>query len=192
MELTPEMVLNAYCNACFPMGEEGSDEISWYRPDPRTIIPLDSFHIPRSLKRILNRRDYEVRFNTRFRDVIRYCRDRHQGIWISDKILEVYEKLHETGFAHSLEIFKENELAGGLYGVAIGGAFFGESMFYLKTNCSKIALCELVAWMRQKKMQLLDTQFPTPHLARFNIQMIPDADYFKLLQKAIRAKVSFA
>lgn len=192
MTFNEELVLNAYCNAYFPMGEGNSDRISWYRPDPRAIIPVDSFHIPHSLLKIINKKNYEVRLDTSFDKVVRLCRQTHsEGIWISDKIIKVYNRIYEMGYAHSLEIYKNNELAGGLYGVSIGGAFFGESMFQTVSNCSKIALCELVYRMRQKKMILLDTQFSTPHLSQFNLKMIPDKEYYEILQKAIRLPVSF-
>ena len=187
-----EVLLNAYCHGYFPMGEEESDEIQWYRPDPRAIFPLDEFHISRSLLRKIKKKEYEVRINSCFETIIRLCRDRHkEGVWITEKMLAMYTRLHSMGYAHSLEIFLNHQLAGGLYGVAIGGAFFGESMFHVQKDCSKIALCELVSRMKEKGMILLDTQFSTPHLERFGVKTIPDSDYCVLLRKAISLPVSF-
>ena len=187
-----EVLINAYCHGYFPMGEEDTDEIEWYRPDPRAIFPLGEFHVSRSLARKIKKRDYEIRINTCFQDIIRHCRKQHsEGVWITEKMMAMYSSLHAKGFAHSLEVYKNNQLAGGLYGVAIGGAFFGESMFHLQTDCSKIALCELVFRMKQKGMILLDTQFSTPHLERFGVKNVPDSEYYKLLRKAISLPVSF-
>lgn len=188
-----ETALNAYCSGFFPMGSAKSDEVEWYRPDPRAIVPLDdSFHIPKSLMKILKKNDYTVKINTEFEAVIKHCSNIHKdGVWITDKIIEIYIKLHQMGFAHSLEIFKNSELAGGLYGVSINGAFFGESMFHLQSNCSKIALCELVFRLRNKNFILLDTQFSNPHLKQFNIKLIKDSDYMKTLRKALNLKTGF-
>ncbi len=187
-----EVLLNAYCNGYFPMGEEESGEVEWYRPDPRSIFPLDEFHISRSLARKIKKKEYEIRINSCFHEIIRLCRTQHkEGIWITEKMIALYLSLHARGFAHSLEVYRNNELAGGLYGVSIGGAFFGESMFHLQTDCSKIALCELVSRMKQKGMILLDTQFSTPHLEHFGVKSIPDSEYFSLLKKAIALPVSF-
>lgn len=187
-----EVLLNAYCHGYFPMGEEESDDIEWYRPDPRAIFPLDEFHISRSLAKKLKKKEYEVRINSCFQKIITLCRNQHkEGIWITEKMIAMYSSLHSRGFAHSLEIYQKNELAGGLYGVSMGGAFFGESMFHLQTDCSKIALCELVFRMKQKGMILLDTQFSTPHLEHFGVKTIPDSEYYSLLGKAVALPVSF-
>ena len=187
-----EVLLNAYCQGYFPMGEEETDEIRWYRPDPRAIFPLEEFHISRSLARRMRKKDYEIRINSCFQRIMALCRSQHgEGIWITGKMIDMYSGLHARGFAHSLEVFRKDELAGGLYGVAIGGAFFGESMFHLETDCSKIALCELVFRMREKGMILLDTQFSTPHLERFGARTIPDSEYCALLRKAVSLPVSF-
>lgn len=187
-----EVLLNSYCHGYFPMGEEKSDDIKWFRPDPRAIFPLDEFHISRSLLKKIKKKEYEIRIDSCFQKIIRLCQTQHkEGIWITEKMIAMYFSLHTKGFAHSLEVYLNNQLAGGLYGVAIGGAFFGESMFHLQTDCSKIALCELVFRMKQKGMILLDTQFSTPHLERFGVKSIPDSEYYALLRKAINLPVSF-
>lgn len=144
--LTPELVLSAYCQGCFPMADPETGEISFYEPDPRALIPLDDrFHIPHGLKRALNKKPFELRMDTAFPEVVHACArtDQPEEQWIDGQIEEAYGKLHEMGFAHSVECWDEEGLQGGLYGVALGKAFFGESMFHRKTDASKIAL---VAW----------------------------------------------
>ena len=189
---TPKDVLNAYCHGFFPMGEKGSYEISWFRPNPRAIFNLNDFHIPTSLKKILRKAEYTVKINTAFHKVITLCaNNRKDGTWITKDFINLYYEIHKLGFAHSLEIYEDNCLLGGLYGISINGAFFGESMFSLKSNFSKIALCELVFRMKAKKMTLLDTQFSNNHLKQFNISLISDASYYKLLEKALSLKVKF-
>jgi leucyl/phenylalanyl-tRNA---protein transferase len=188
---TEEFLLNAYCNGYFPMGTGETEEIRWYRPDPRAIIGIETFHIPKTLSRLLHRKNYEVRINTCFEKVMRYCMTLHGDTWITEKMVQVYTRLHQAGFAHSLEIYMDGTLGGGLYGVSVGGAFFGESMFHLQSNASKIALCELVFRMREKGMTLLDTQFINDHIAQFHVDTIPDSDYQALLRHALSLPVSF-
>ena len=143
--LTPELVLSAYCQGCFPMADPETGEISFYEPDPRALIPLDDrFHIPHGLKRALNKKPFELRMDTAFPEVVHACArtDQPEEQWIDGQIEEAYGKLHEMGFAHSVECWDEEGLQGGLYGVALGKAFFGESMFHRKTDASKIAASE--------------------------------------------------
>ncbi len=168
-----------------------SGEIEWFSPDPRAIIPLGEFHVPHGLRRALSRKIFEIRVNTRFADVILSCSQR-DDTWINPEIIESYMRLHDLGHAHSIEAWQDGELAGGLYGVAIGGAFFGESMFHRVTDASKIALCGLVERLRKRKFLLLDTQWLTPHLEQFGCVEIPRGDYVRLLARAIQLPRSFA
>jgi leucyl/phenylalanyl-tRNA--protein transferase len=139
-QLTPEQLLYGYINGLFPMAEGRKGRVYWYSPDPRAIIPLDTYKPQRSLRPVLNRGEFDIRFNEAFEAVMRHCaapRGDDANTWISGEIIAAYTELHRQGFAHSVEAYYEGELAGGLYGVAIGGAFFGESMFYLRSNASK-------------------------------------------------------
>lgn len=182
--ITAKLILRAYCSGVFPMGEpDGS--IGWYSPDPRCIFPLDRFHVPRSVRQVIRRGVFEVRVNQDFRAVIRACADRDEGTWITPRIERLYVELHERGFAHSVESWHTGALAGGLYGVAIGGAFFGESMFTRVANASKVALVALVERLRARGFTLLDTQWSTPHLAKFGAVEIPRAEYLARLQAAL-------
>lgn len=189
-ELQPEFLLRAYSLGAFPMADDAGG-ISWYSPDPRAVIELERFKIARSLRQRLKKRDHEIRFDTCFEKIIRHCADRPEGTWISGEIVKAYCKLHELGFAHSVEAYFEGELAGGLYGVSIRGAFFGESMFTLKTDGSKLALVALVERMRQRQMTLLDTQFLTPHLAGLGASEISRAEYLRRLAQALKSDSSF-
>lgn len=181
--IAPDVLLQGYRMGVFPMAmEDGA--IEWFSPQRRGIIPLDRFHIPHGLERVLRKGRFEVRVDTSFRQVIRSCAAR-PDTWINREIIASYTRLHELGYAHSVEAFAKNELAGGLYGVAIGGAFFGESMFHEKTDASKIALCALVERLRAQRFVLLDTQWLTPHLAQFGAIEIPREDYMHLLARAV-------
>ena len=166
-------------------------EIRWFSPDPRTILPLDAFHIPHGLKRERRAQAIEIRIDTRFDDVIRACAAR-DDTWINDEIIASYSQLHELGHAHSVEAWSANELVGGLYGVAIGGAFFGESMFHRTTGASKIALWALIERMRARSFTLLDTQWLTPHLEQFGAKEIPRSLYLHLLNEAVDLPRKFA
>lgn len=167
-------------------------EISWYSPDPRAVIPLDdAFHIPHGLRRTLKKNPFEVRIDSAFGEVIRKCAER-EHTWINDEVIESYENLHRMGHAHSVETWKDGALAGGLYGVAVGGAFFGESMFHTVTDASKAALVALVTRLRERGFQLLDTQWTTTHLLTFGTCEIPRARYLKLLRAAIELRCEFA
>lgn len=183
--LDPEMVLMAYCRGFFPMADPQTGTIEWYSPDPRAIIPLEGFNVPRSVKRTLRRGLYDLRVDTAFDAVIRACAARHET-WISGEIVRVYGILHARGFAHSVEAWQRGELAGGLYGVAIRGAFFGESMFSRKPDASKVALVRLVDLMRRAGFVLLDTQFLNEHLKQFGACEITRDQYLALLASALR------
>jgi leucyl/phenylalanyl-tRNA--protein transferase len=188
--LTPELLIRAYCSGVFPMADARTGRISWYAPDPRAIIPLERFHLPRSLARTIRRGVYEVRVNTAFGEVMRGCADRAET-WISAEIVHAYTELYRLGLAHSVEAWRGDALAGGLYGVALGGAFFGESMFSRQTDASKVALVALVERLRQRGYVLLDTQWVTDHLARFGAIEIPRAEYEQRLAKALQIHCTF-
>lgn len=183
-DLTPEILLAAYAAGIFPMADDGG-KIHWLAPNPRAVIELDKFKVSRSLRTITRRGVFEVTFNRAFPEVIQACADRQEGTWISPEIKEAYSRLHLLGFAHSVEAWKDEQLAGGLYGVAIGGAFFGESMFHCVTDASKVALVHLVKRMRERKFVLLDLQFMTEHLRRFGATEISRNKYEQRLRRAI-------
>lgn len=187
--ISSELLLHAYRSSVFPMAMENG-ELGWFSPDPRAIIPLDDFHVPHGLKRALKKNRFEIRLNQAFERVIRACGGRRET-WISDDIIESYCNLHRLGHAHSLETWLDGELAGGLYGVAIGGAFFGESMFHAVTDASKVALHALVERLRRNRFTLLDTQWLTPHLRSFGAIEIPRGVYRQLLAASIDLDRSF-
>jgi leucyl/phenylalanyl-tRNA---protein transferase len=189
LPLTLEVLVSAYCQGIFPMDVDG--RILWFSPDPRAIIPLDEFHASRTLIQTIRQGRFEIRIDTAFTAVMRGCADRADGTWISQEIVEAYVRLHELGLAHAVEAWREGELAGGLYGVALGGAFFGESMFSRQRDASKVALAALVERMRTRGYTLLDIQFMTDHLARFGAVEIPRADYLRRLEGALTVRVWF-
>ena len=167
-------------------------DIRWFSPDPRAVIPLDErFHVPHGLKRVLKKSRFTVTVDQDFEGVIRACATMHGATWISNEIVRAYSELHRQGFAHSVEARLDGELAGGLYGVHIRGAFFGESMFHRATDASKIALVALVERLRAGGFLLLDTQWTTPHLEQFGTVEIPREDYLKLLEAALRRDCAF-
>ncbi len=184
MKLIPsEILLEAYSRGVFPMANEG--EIQWFSPERRGIIPLDGrFHISHGLAKTLRRRPFEIRWNTVFREIMVGCADRNET-WIDDVILNSYCQLHDLGHAHSVECWDAEGLQGGLYGVSLPGAFFGESMFSRKTDASKVALVALVSRLREQGVTLLDTQWMTGHLAQFGGYELSRADYHAALQKAL-------
>lgn len=193
MNLTPELLLTAYSQGIFPMAHEDG-QIYWYSPDPRAILPLDRLHTSRSLFRLIHSGKYEVRFDTTFTDVMMACAASGPGretTWISDEIVEAYTVLHELGFAHSVEVWSDGELVGGLYGVALRGLFAGESMFSVRPNTSKVALYYLVRHLRARGFTLLDVQFQTPHLARLGAIEVSLARYRDLLHQAMAVDVNF-
>jgi leucyl/phenylalanyl-tRNA--protein transferase len=189
--LSPQLVLAGYRAGVFPMGD-GSGETYWFSPNPRAVFEFDRFHIPRSVRQIIRRGDFEVRFDTAFDSVINACTQRPEGTWISPEILGVYTELHNLGYAHSVESYHGGRLAGGLYGVAIGGAFFGESMFHRQTNASKVALVALMDRLQRRGFALVDTQWITPHLARFGAVEIPRREYLARLKRATQLDRSFS
>lgn len=188
--ITPDILLNAYCQGVFPMHHPETNEIYWYSPNPRGIIPLDSYKPKKSLQNILNRKQFTVTFNEDFEIVIQHCANRKET-WINEEIKSWYLQLFHIGYAHSVETRKDGKLVGGLYGVSIGGAFFGESMFSLAPNGSKIALHYLIEHLRRKQFILLDTQFTNPHLEFLGAKEIPKKLYMKMLTKAIHADTEF-
>jgi leucyl/phenylalanyl-tRNA--protein transferase len=191
LEFTPEGVISAYAYGIFPMAHEEIGELWWYRPDPRAILPLDGFHISRSLARTIRRGVFEVRVNTAFEAVMRACADRPEGTWISEAFVQVYTEIHRRGQAHSVETWRDGELVGGTYGVAIGGAFMAESMFHRATDASKVALAALVQRLRQRGFELLDVQYLTPHLKSLGAVEIPHNVYIRRLHRAIRLPCRF-
>lgn len=190
-EIPPQLLLEAYALGVFPMAEHKEDaSVFWVEPRNRGVLPLETFHVSHSLRRVIKKGVFEVSFDTAFKEVIEACADR-QETWINSEILKAYCRLHELGFAHSVECRADGELVGGLYGVSLFSAFFGESMFSRRTNASKVALCALVERLKEKGFTLLDTQFITPHLATFGAVEIPQSEYLILLEKALRIKASF-
>jgi leucyl/phenylalanyl-tRNA---protein transferase len=194
--IQPELLVSAYASGWFPMAMEDG-EIRWFSPDPRGILPLDRFHVPERLARVRRQGRFKEDVNRAFEAVIRACaeikRDRdNPGTWITDEIVESYCALHERGVAHSIETWREGKLVGGLYGVALGGAFFGESMFHRETNASKIALMALVDRLRERGYTLLDIQWTTPHLEQFGAIETPRDVYLKLLRSSLKKRRTFA
>ncbi len=184
------LLLHAYRNAIFPMAMEDGD-IGWFSPDPRAIIPIDDgFHVTHGLQRTLRKGWFEIRIDVDFEAVMRRCAQRDET-WINEEIIASYVNLHRMGRAHSVEAWHEGRLAGGLYGVAIGGAFFGESMFHEVTDASKVALHALVMRMRERKFSLLDTQWLTPHLRTLGAIEIPRAAYVRRLEACIGDECRF-
>ncbi len=181
--LSSELLLHAYRSSVFPMALEDG-EIGWFSPDPRAIIPLESFHVPHGLKRTLKKQRFEIRIDTAFDTVMHSCAQRTET-WISREIIESFSNLHHLGHAHSVETWLEEELVGGLYGVAIGGAFFGESMFHRVTDASKVALHALVQRLRRNGFALLDTQWVTSHLLTFGTIEVPRSVYRRMLESCI-------
>lgn len=189
-ELQPPHLLSAYAAGIFPMALP-DDELGWFAPDPRAIIPLDGFRVTRSLRQVYRRAAFDLTVDRRFEAVIAACAQRRAGTWISPGIVEAYTELHRRGFAHSVESWSGGELAGGLYGVALRGVFCGESMFHRKTDASKVALVYLVERLRARGYRLLDVQFMTDHLRRFGAIEIARGEYEKRLSRALEAEVSF-
>lgn len=189
--LTPDLLLQAYAAGVFPMAESReAGDFFWVDPRRRGILPLDGFHISRSLRRRILRGDYTIRTDSDFRGVLEGCAARAET-WINPAIFAAYLTLHRIGFAHSLEVWAGDELAGGVYGVCLGGAFFGESMFSRRTDASKIALAYLVDRLRLGGFALFDTQFLTPHLATLGGIEITREDYRRRLAAALRVEADF-
>lgn len=190
VDLSPSILLEAYTQGIFPMADEDG-QLNWYTCDPRAVIELERFHVSRTLRQRYRQRRFELTVNRDFRGVIDGCADRPDGTWISREIREAYIELHRLGFAHSVEAWKDGALGGGLYGVSLGGAFFGESMFYRITDASKIALVFLVERMKDRGFVLLDTQFTTDHLRKFGCIEISRDDYLRRLHQALQIETTF-
>jgi leucyl/phenylalanyl-tRNA--protein transferase len=191
VELTPAMVEAAYRQGIFPMAVDERDIFTWHRPDPRGILPLDSFHCSRSLAKVLRQQRFEVSYDRDFRGVMLGCADRAEGTWINRTLIEVYCELHRYGKAHSVEVLKDGELIGGTYGVHIGGAFMAESKFHRARDASKVALARLVERLRECRFELLDVQYLTPHLETLGAIAISARDYDRRLRKAIALERRF-
>lgn len=188
-EITPDMLLRAYSIGLFPMADSADDpELFWVEPEIRGVIPLGGFHVSRSLAKAIRKRPFDIRYDTAFEAVVEGCArpapDR-PTTWINGRIRALYAALHRMGYAHSVEAWEGDTLVGGLYGVSLGAAFFGESMFSLRTDASKICLVHLVERLRARGFLLLDTQFTTEHLKSFGAIDVPKAQYDVLLAKAI-------
>ncbi len=191
--LTPDIILQAYRAGIFPMAAHRHDtEIRWYDPPQRGLLPIADLHVPKRLRRtILKERPYRITFDMDFKGVIRRCADIRPETWINDEIIALYTALHRRGHAHSVETWHDDQLVGGVYGIAIGGAFFGESMFSSTTAASKIALVYLVARLWRRGFELLDAQFVNDHLLQFGVYEIPRDEYHRRLQKALAKKADF-
>ena len=192
---TPSLNVADVEDACrtgiFPMAQDRPKLVTWHRPQMRAVLPLDAFHVSRSLARVLKLRRYEVTFDRAFAAVMDACADRGEQTWISAEFKAVYGQLHSRGKAHSVEVWNAGELAGGLYGVHLGGAFFAESKFHRRTNMSKVALAELVFRLRERGFTLLEVQYRTPHLAQFGVVEIPDREYQRRLTAALALECTF-
>lgn len=191
LELTPELVLRAYGAGVFPMADHAeAEDVYWVDPRKRGILPLNGFRLSRSLRKKLLRDDHRVRVDTDFEGVLDACADRDET-WINDTIRTLFLQLHRMGHAHSVEVWQDGRLAGGLYGLRLGGAFFGESMFSRIRDGSKIALAHLVARLRAGGFTLLDTQFTTPHLESMGARAVPRTHYHDLLARALARRGDF-
>ncbi len=185
------LLIRAYSAGVFPMALDDG-QIGWFSPDPRGILPLETFRVPSRLARVIRQKRFEITVDREFAAVMRHCAERpDDGTWISDEILASYIALHERGLAHSVETWQAGKLVGGLYGVHLGGAFFGESMFHRVTDASKVALAALVERLQARAFTLLDIQWVTPHLSRFGAVEVPRREYLQRLQEALRRDCSF-
>jgi leucyl/phenylalanyl-tRNA--protein transferase len=186
-DLTPGTLLAAYRAGLFPMPVDPRrrrSKIAWYSPDPRGIIPIDGLHVSRSMQRSFKR--FEIRIDTAFVEVMRRCGDPSRpGRWITAEIIGAYSALHDLGWAHSIEVWRNEQLVGGLYGVRIGGLFAGESMFHVQTDASKVALMALIDWLRQGGVELLDVQWTTPHLSSLGAIDVGRPEYLAMLDHAV-------
>ncbi|MBY5917283.1 leucyl/phenylalanyl-tRNA--protein transferase [Rhizobium leguminosarum] len=189
--ITPDILLRAYSIGLFPMAESADDpEIFWVEPELRGVLPLDHFHVSRSLAKAVRKKPLEIRFDHAFDEVIAACAEETSGrpsTWINKTIRSLYSTLFDMGHAHTVEAWEGDELVGGLYGVSLGSAFFGESMFSRRTDASKICLVHLVDRLRERGFTLLDTQFTTEHLKTFGAIDVPKADYALMLSAAMES-----
>lgn len=187
--LEPVVLINAYAQGIFPMADHNG-QLHWYAPDPRAILEHDNLHISRSLRATLRKGIYTVRMDTAFEAVIRCCADRDET-WINEEFIKTYTYLHHIGFAHSVEAWQDGQLVGGLYGITLGGAFMGESMFSTATDASKVCLVSLVRHLKERGYILHDTQFLTPHLATLGVTEIPRKSYERRLRAALKLKCTW-
>lgn len=186
MDWSVDVLVSAYSQGYFPMPDpDNSNKVLWFRPNPRAVIPLASFHVSRSLRRKINKKQYTYSFNRCFRDVMVACGDREET-WINESFLQIYMQMHQIGFAQSVEIWLEKKLVGGTYGVSLAGGFFAESMFHSETDCSKLALYHLVEELKYSGYTLLECQFLTPHLESLGAVEISDHDYIQRLTQALQ------
>ena len=191
LRLDPETLLTAYAQGVFPMADRDG-AVRWYTADPRGILPLDGLHVPKTLAALVRQRKFDVRINHDFEATMRGCMsNREEGSWISEDLIAAYKRLHEMGCAHSVETWLNDELVGGLYGVSLGAAFFGESMFHRVRDASKVALVHLVERLNERGYELLDTQASTEHLRRFGCIDIPASQYLRLLKSAMKKQCVF-
>lgn len=194
-KITPEILLHAYAIGVFPMAMSQEDpELYWFDPDPRTIIPLDNFHVSRRLERTLRQQKFQVTYDTAFTEVMKKCAEPapdREETWINDDILKLYTQLHHHGYAHSVETWQDGSLVGGVYGVSIGSLFAGESMFSRVTDASKVALASLLKHLKAQDYQLFDVQYTTDHLKTFGATEISRDDYKERLSHAIEVECNF-
>lgn len=191
--LTPDDLIYGYINGIFPMAD-ATEQLFWYSPDPRAIIPLEAYKIQKSLRPVINKNTFEVRYDTDFEQVIRLCsqpRKDDPDTWISEEIIQAYTNLHQMGMAHSVETYIDNRLVGGLYGVSIGAAFFGESMFHLESNASKVAFHYLIQMLKENGYLMLDTQFINDNVKRFGAIELSKSAYMMKLKRALAKKANF-
>jgi len=191
--LTVELLFSAYTQGIFPMADE-LGEIGWYCPNPRAIIPIENYKPSKSLRQTLRKNEFEIRIDSNFKSVMEFCsqpRGEDNGVWISNEMIEVYTKFHKLGFAHSVESYLDNELVGGLYGVAIGGVFFGESMFTRVSNASKVAFHSLIDILRLNEFELLDSQFINDNVKRYGAIEINRETFLESLSKSILKPCKF-
>lgn len=194
VSLEPGTLLYAYSQGYFPMADPEDGGLYWYDPDPRAIIPLEAFHVPRRLARTLRQGRFEVKLNSSFTEVMRACAQPRPGretTWISEELIAAYSQLHRLGYAHSLETFQGGALVGGVYGVSLGGLFAGESMFSRARDASKVALVALLAHLRQRGYALFDVQFMSPHLRQFGALEISRRAYRRRLERALERRARF-
>ena len=188
-DLNPQRVLSAYAQGIFPWPYDEATPLLWFSPDPRMVLKPADLHVSRSLQRTIKQQRFDVRFDTAFDQVIRQCatvrRPKQRGTWITKDMIRAYCQLHEMGYAHSVETWSEGKLAGGVYGISLGAAFFGESMFTKKPDASKVAFVHLVRQLQAWDFHLLDCQMETPHLARFGATSWPRTRFLKALERAL-------
>ena len=191
--LDPTLVIQAYAQGVFPMADQWG-RLRWYAPDPRAILEHDNLHVSHSLRITINKGIYEVRLDTAFEEVMRHCANRkdRDGTWINEEFIKTYTFLYRAGMAHCVEAWQDEKLVGGLYGVSIGAAFMGESMFSHATDASKVCLVALVEHLKQRGYVLHDTQFLTPHLATLGVTEIPRSMYEKRLKEALRVRCAWS